>query len=74
MRECRVLNHLGFEVSDFEALRERLKSAGYEDSTVQNEHRHRKRVYFYDHEGNDWEFVQYLSNDPAMRNDYKLSS
>ena len=68
------VNHLGFEVSDVEALRERLKSAGYEDSTVQNEHRHRKRVYFYDHEGNDWEFVQYLSNDPAMRNDYKLSS
>jgi hypothetical protein len=29
-------------------------------------------VYFYDPEGNDWEFVQYLSDDPADRNDYIL--
>ena len=32
----------------------------------------RKRVYFYDPEGNDWEFVQYFSQDPAERNDYEL--
>jgi catechol 2,3-dioxygenase-like lactoylglutathione lyase family enzyme len=66
------VNHLGFEVDDVEALRDRLKSAGYEDSTVPNEHPYRKRVYFYDHEGNDWEFVQYLTNDPAKRNYYEL--
>ena len=66
------VNHLGFEVDDVEALRDRLKTAGYEDSTVPNEHPYRKRVYFYDHEGNDWEFIQYLTNDPAKRNDYEL--
>ena len=42
------------------------------DSTVPNAHPHRKRVYFHDAEGNDWEFVEYLSRDPAERNDYAL--
>jgi len=64
------LNHLGYEVDDAEGVRARLTATGYRDSTVPNEHPHRKRVYFYDAEGNDWEFVQYLSDDPAERNDY----
>ena len=66
------LNHLGYEVDDAEALRQRLLAAGYRDSTVPNQHPHRRRVYFYDAEGNDWEFVEYLSDDPARRNDYDL--
>lgn len=66
------VNHLAFEVEDAEALRARLRAAGYEDSTVPNAHPHRKRVYFHDAEGNDWEFVQYFSDDPAKRNDYTL--
>ena len=65
-------NHLGYEVEDAQALRDRLAAAGYHDSTVPNEHPHRRRVYFYDPEGNDWEFVQYLSDDPKERNDYEL--
>lgn len=67
------VNHLAFEVDDVEALRHRLKSAGYRDSTVPNAHPHRRRVYFYDPEGNDWEFVQYFSQDLAERHDYELS-
>ena len=66
------LNHLGFEVDDVEAVRARLAAAGYEDSSVPNAHPFRRRVYFLDREGNDWEFVQYLSTDPAERNDYAL--
>ncbi len=64
------VNHLGWEVDDVDALRERMRHAGYRDSTVPNNHPHRRRVYFYDPDGNDWEFVQYLSSDPAERNDY----
>ena len=64
------LNHLGYEVDDADALRARMAAAGYEDSTVPNDHRYRKRVYFYDPEGNDWEFVQYFSEDPEKRNEY----
>ena len=66
------VNHLAYEVDDVEALRRRMKSAGYRDSTVPNAHPHRRRVYFYDPEGNDWEFVQYFSQDTAERNDYEL--
>jgi hypothetical protein len=66
------VNHLAYVVDDVDALRKRLAAAGYKDSTPPNVHPHRKRQYFYDLEGNDWEFVQYLSNDPAERNDYKL--
>ena len=66
------VNHLAYVVDDVEALRQRLTAAGYKDSTPPNAHPYRKRQYFYDPEGNDWEFVQYLSSDPAERNDYKL--
>jgi catechol 2,3-dioxygenase-like lactoylglutathione lyase family enzyme len=66
------LNHLGFEVDDVEALRGRLAAAGYRETTVPNAHPHRRRVYFEDAEGNDWEFVEYRSSEPAERNDYRL--
>ena len=66
------VNHLAYEVDDVDALHERLTAGGYRESTVPNAHPHRKRVYFNDPEGNDWEFVQYFSDDPAERNDYYL--
>ncbi len=66
------LNHLGYEIEDAAALRTRMQAAGYTDSTVPNDHPHRRRVYFHDPEGNDWEFVEYLSDDPSERNDYDL--
>jgi catechol 2,3-dioxygenase-like lactoylglutathione lyase family enzyme len=65
-------NHLGYEVDDVEGVRRRLAEAGYRDTTVPNDHPHRRRVYFTDVEGNDWEFVEYRSSDPAQRNDYAL--
>ena len=67
------VNHLGYEVDDVNALRQRMLGAGYRDSTYPNSHPHRTRVYFYDPEGNDWEFVQYHSQDVAERNDYELA-
>ena len=66
------VNHLAYEVDDAGALHARLTEAGYRESTPPNAHPHRRRVYFYDPEGNDWEFVQYFSQDPAKRNDYTL--
>ncbi|MBW2291075.1 MAG: VOC family protein [Deltaproteobacteria bacterium] len=70
--EISGMNHLGYEVSDVEALRERMLAAGYQESTVPNAHPERKRIYFYDREGKDWEFVEYKSTDPALRNDYTI--
>ena len=66
------VNHLAYEVDDVAALQNRMKAAGYRESTPTNTHPHRKRRYFYDSEGNDWEFVQYHSQDPEERNDYRL--
>lgn len=66
------VNHLGYEVDDVDSLRSRMLEGGFEESTVPNTHPHRKRVYFYDLEGNDWEFVQYHSENPRERNDYEL--
>ena len=67
------VNHLAFVVDDAQALRERLRSAGFRDTTVPNAHPWRRRVYFNDPDGNDWEFVEYLGDDPALHNDYALS-
>jgi catechol 2,3-dioxygenase-like lactoylglutathione lyase family enzyme len=66
------VNHLGFVVDDVDALHQRMLAAGYEESTPPNAHPHRKRIYFLDPDGNDWEFVQYFSDDPRLRNDYEL--
>jgi len=66
------VNHLAYEVDDAVALRTRLLDAGYRESTPPNSHPYRRRVYFNDAEGNDWEFVEYLSDDSAKRNDYEL--
>ena len=66
------VNHLAFDVDDVQALQARLRSRGYADSTIPNAHPHRSRVYFHDPDGNDWEFVQYHSADPALRHDYRL--
>lgn len=66
------LNHLGFVVEDVQALRQRLLDAGYKETTIANDHPARKRIYFNDPEGNDWEFLQYLTDDPEQRNDYEI--
>ena len=66
------LNHLAFEVDDAARVRERLSAAGYQDSTLPNAHPFRHRIYFYDPDGNDWEFVEYLSEDREKRHDYEM--
>lgn len=66
------INHLGFVVEDAEQVRKRLLEAGFHESTIENDHPARRRIYFNDAEGNDWEFVQYFTDDPAQRNDYTV--
>lgn len=66
------LRHIGIVSDDVEALMQRLSAAGYEpaDDSALDSHPHRRRVYYIDGNGLDWEFVEYLSADPAERNDY----
>ena len=63
-------NHIGFVVEDAEAVKSRCLEAGYEEGFVTPPNPYRKRVYILDNEGLEWEFVEYLSDDAAKRNDY----
>ena len=65
-------NHVGFVVTDADALRARMLAVGYQEGFVPEPHPHRKRVYFMDKNGMEYEFVQYYSDDFAKRNDYAL--
>lgn len=66
------MNHIGFVVDDLDAVTTRLKTAGYKGGIEEMDHPHRKRVYFYDDDGNEYEFIEYLSEVPEERNDYTL--
>lgn len=65
------MNHLGWEVDDVAALEARMTGAGYEPNMRVDSHPARRRIYFYDPDGNDWEFVQYLTADAALRHSYQ---
>ena len=63
-------NHAGIVVQDADAVAAALREAGYREGLQAEPHPHRKRVYFHDADGNEWEFVEYLTEDAALRNDY----
>ena len=65
------LNHLGWEVESISELEQRMTAAGYQANLRIDDHPARHRLYFYDPDGNDWEFVQYLTDDIDQRNDYE---
>ncbi len=64
------VNHIGLVVDDADAVWDRLVAAGYEPNMKAEPHPGRKRVYLFDPDGIEWEFVEYLSQDPALRNEY----
>ena len=64
------LNHMGFVVSEASEVARRLIEAGYEQGATYLDHPHRHRYYFLDHDGNEYEFVEYLSDEPSERNEY----
>ena len=66
----RTLNHLGYVVDDVDQLAARLSAAGYREGFLAPAHPHRKRRYFHDDDDIEWEFVEYLVEDPVLRNDY----
>lgn len=70
VQERTYVNHIGFAVDDAEGIRERLLAAGYKEGFKVGPHPYRKRIYFIDADGFEWEFVEYLTDDPEKRNDY----
>ena len=66
------IKHLGFSVPDLAALISRLNKKGYCVSNESGPHPHRKGAYFHDRNGIEYEFIQYLSENPVERNDYSI--
>lgn len=64
------LAHLGFVVDDVEAVIQRLTNEGYEIDILGRNHPYRKTVYFIDPNGFQFEFMQYLSDDAVLKNQY----
>jgi len=65
------INHIGLVVEDADLVKERLLAAGYQQNELADIHPFRKRIYFFDNSGGEWEFIQYLSNDVEKRNQYE---
>ena len=64
------INHIGFVVDDADALHDRMTNAGYKEGFIPTPHPYRKRVYFLDRDGMEYEFVQYYSDDSSEKNAY----
>ena len=64
------INHLGFVVEDVEIIADRLLKAGFNRDYPKQVENFRIREYFADADGNEYEFVQYLSDDIIERNFY----
>ncbi len=66
------INQLGFVVDDMDDLVSRMSAAGYHPTaaSAMEGHPYRKRAYFLDKNDFEWEFVEYLSSDPAEKNSY----
>lgn len=62
--------HVGLVVSDLDALVARLTQAGFPLDHWGGSSAYRRSAYFVEPGSLQFEFVQYLSPDPALRNDY----
>lgn len=68
------LLHFGFVVENVGDVMARLEAAGFQPDDISDldTHPHRRRVYYLDGNGIEYEFIQYLSDKPEERNDYRL--
>ena len=66
------INHVGFVADEAAEVKRKTESAGYTRNALIDESPSRKRFYVDDGSGLTWEFVEYLSDDPAVRNDYSV--
>ena len=54
------INHVGFTVSDLAAVKGRLLAAAYTEGVTVEPAEERLRAYFFDEDGFEWEFIEYL--------------
>ena len=68
--DTKGFNHIGFVVENVEAIADRLMAAGYQRNYPKQIQPFRIRDYFLDADGNEYEFVEYLSDKTEERNSY----
>lgn len=64
------VNHLAFVVPNLDEVTGRLDAAGFQRSIAASAHSARKRAYFYDRSGFEWELIEYLTDVLEERNAY----
>ncbi len=64
------LGHTAIVVEDVESVVERLTQAGYVESSDKESTKARERRYFLDDNNLEWEFVEYRTADPSIKNAY----
>ncbi len=65
------VNHLGWVVDNFDAVVQRLDAKGYRLGLMVEPHPARKRAYYFDDAGFEWEIIQYTEKNDDKRNDYE---
>jgi catechol 2,3-dioxygenase-like lactoylglutathione lyase family enzyme len=65
------INHVGFIDENVDDLQGKYEAAGFRCSPV-DELPSRKRLDVDDADGIQWKFIQYMSDDFAVRNDYSI--
>ncbi|KJY82380.1 glyoxalase [Vibrio galatheae] len=58
------INHIGLVVSHLDMIEQRLTDEGYRRGIGAPKETHRKRVYFFDQAGFEWELTEYISDHP----------
>lgn len=61
------VNHIGIVVDDISVVEGRLLEAGYKRGISTPTEKYRKRLYFYDGFGFEWELIEYLSDKPSEK-------
>jgi hypothetical protein len=61
------VNHIAIVVDDLLKVESDLVECGYKRSIETPVEKHRKRLYFFDNFGFEWELVEYSTEDPAEK-------
>ncbi|MFC1997973.1 VOC family protein [Chloroflexota bacterium] len=64
-------NHIGWVVDDLDVVTARLEAGGYRQGIPGEENIYRRRAYYYDSAGFEWEIVEYLTEQLAERYSYR---
>ena len=65
------VNHIALVVEDIVSIEKTLVKAGYKRSIDTPIEMFRKRLYFFDHAGFEWELVEYTSTLPSEKYHYE---